>query len=327
MSAGQRYLPGEMLSRAASSLYRAGRNLERAESLARVLDVHLSLWLDRPGEFGSTFWSELVRNVGGECDDGLSRRGAIESLVAGADLSVRRAMEEARRGAQAVRPSLSTEVFEQLNALYWRLEEADTSRDLHGLLSTVHLGVPLVFGLIEDTMAHDTPYDFLRLGKCLERASSVTRLVTRKSTQLGERGNDPVEWAAVLKCCSGFEAYRWRFSTVTPEGVMGFLLLERDLPRSASYSIREALQSVTRIDGTGTRSRPHRLLGQLSGIFEYTDATELASDPGGFESAFRNIAVNVDQALQATYFQPSRIAEEGAPPLPIWAQSQQQQQQ
>jgi uncharacterized alpha-E superfamily protein len=244
-------------------------------------------------------------------------------VLTGPGPSIRTSIVEARRQAQSVRPSLSSEVYEALNELHWRIQATDGRGGLHEFLISVERGVQLVWGLVDDTMTHDEAWDFILLGKHLERAVAVTRLVTQRLEELTQEGDDPVEWGAVLRCCSAFEAYRWRFSApVTPRRVAGFLLLDHTLPRSAEYAISVALEAVRRIDGGG-QSPPHRLLGRLAGLFNYTTEEEVAGDPAGFARSFATTQTSLESALQASYFRPSQVAEE-APVVPAaWVQPQQ----
>jgi uncharacterized alpha-E superfamily protein len=318
----------KMLSRAAESLYHMGRQLQRADHTARFLDVHNALWLDRNSGPISRFWPDFVQMVG------FKRAARITSGEATAMVlwdpsgpSVRNALASARRAALAFRPSLSTEVFEQVNTLYWQLEEADRKQDLHGILSRVQLGVQLAFGLVEETMAHDQAWDFALLGKYLQRGTAVNTLLMAKLPALARRDTDPVESAAVLKCCYAFEAYRQRFSApVTIERVAGFLLLDRTFPRSAGYCILRATEAIERIDGPRKRSRPRRLIGQMASMFENAKETEVAAAPTQFGASYSALARRVDESLAGTYFHPSRIAAGAPGAYTPWAMPQQQQQ-
>lgn len=298
-----------MLSSAATSLALLGRQLERAYHLARILEVHVALSLDRSDEPGTGFWTdfmELAGWVGGTVD---RREQATELIVAGlAGPSVRRSVAAARTAAQAVRPSLPSELYEALNALHWRVQGGTWDTQLHPFLKDVQMSVHLVDALLEDTMVHDQARDFVRLGKFLERADNVVALVVRKSVELAEVPDDALEWTAVLKCCFAFEAYRGRYSApVTPERVAGFLLLDRDLPRSAHFATGQALEAVRRID-EGVRSRPRRLLAALQRLFEEADLHQVARRPREFESEFGALRQELESALGATYFRPSRVA-------------------
>src|ERR1044071_6970866 len=191
-----------MLSSPATSLTLLGRRLERADHLARILGVHVALSLDRTDEPGSEFWVRFMELAGWRRAGKGNRGEAIEMVITGPlGPSVRASIGAARLAAQAVRPSLPTELYEQVNALHWRAQEATWQPDLYPFLMDVQMSIRLVDGLLEDTMFHDEARDFVRLGKFVERAANVTRVVTRKSAELTDTPDDALEWTAVLKSC------------------------------------------------------------------------------------------------------------------------------
>ncbi|HEY8812962.1 MAG TPA: alpha-E domain-containing protein [Candidatus Dormibacteraeota bacterium] len=299
-----------LLSSAATSLALFGRELERADFLARTLRIHLDHSLDRTDDPGAGFWSGLMRLAGWSGSDVDRRDQAVDLLVGGAaGPSVRRSVAAARSAAQAVRPSLPTELYEQVNALYWLVEERGWERDLHGFLSSVELGVHLIEGLIENTMFHDEAREFVRLGKYLERLQNAVTIVIQKIADLGAASEDALEWTAALKSGFAFESYRLRFSAeVTGSQVVPFLLFDPDLPRSARFCLGEALDSVHRIDGRRRPSRPERVLARMVGLFDDAGPAGVAKDPEEFEGEFKRLSEELTQALRATYFQPSKVA-------------------
>jgi uncharacterized alpha-E superfamily protein len=298
-----------MLSRAATSLALLGRHLERADNLARILGVHVALSLDRSDEPGPSFWIRLMELAGWPNGTVERREQAVEIIVTGSPgPSVRASVAAARSAAQAVRPSLPTELYEQVNALHWRMQGDTWQSDLYPSMTDVQLTTRLVDGLLEDTMTHDEARDFVRLGKFVERAANVTTLITRKSAELAE-AEDTLEWTAALKCCFAFESYQGRYSApVTPERVIEFLLLDTTLPRSARFATREALGAVSRIDAGGRRSRPRRLLARLDSMFERADPAEVALHPSDFEAQIRALLRQLELALRDTYFHPSKVS-------------------
>jgi uncharacterized alpha-E superfamily protein len=314
-----------MLSRAATSLTLLGRHLERADHLARILGVHVALSLDRTDEPGPDFWIRFMELAGWPGVTTGRRDQAVEMLVGGTlGPSVRSSVEAARTAAQAVRPSLPSELYEQVNALHWRVHEAAWQPDLYPFLTDVQLSIRLVDGLMEDTMSHDEARDFVRLGKFLERAGNVTALVTRKSAELADLGSprtqgaasefvglspeDALEWTAVLKSCFAFESYQARYSGgVTPEHVIECLLLDATLPRSARFAAGEALMSVSRIDGPGRRSRPRRLLIRLESVFEQADTRQVAENPRDFDAQCGDLLRQLVVAMREAYFHPSKV--------------------
>jgi uncharacterized alpha-E superfamily protein len=298
-----------MLSRVATSLYLVGRHLENADHLARLLVAHSDLALDRMEADEPTFWTGALRLAGRAPGEVVSRRLAVELLVSGSPgPSIRQSIEVARAAAQVVRPSLSTEVFEQVNALRWRLAEPDQRAGLHVQLMSVQLGVHLIHGLIDDSMTHDEPRDFLRLGRFLARAGNSTRLVTQKLLELGGRHTDPADWSSVMKCGWSLEAYRWREAVpVGPDQLIRFLLFDGRLPYSVSFAVKEAVQSVRRIDGPRRRSAPRRLLLGFGTTLERTDPARVAAEPASFARNVRARLEAVEGALRSTYFLPLRL--------------------
>jgi uncharacterized alpha-E superfamily protein len=298
-----------MLSRGATSLTLLGRHLERADHLARILGVHVSLSLDRTDEPGPDFWSRFMELAGWPGSDTRRRDQAVEVVVTGSlGPSVRASVGAARLAAQAVRPSLPSELYEQVNALHWRVQESTWQRDLYPFLSDVQLSIRLVDGLLMDTMQHDEARDFVRLGKFLERTANVTTVVTRKTADLSDAPEDTLEWSAVLKSCFAFESYQSRYSGgVTSERVIECLLLDPTLPRSARFSSQVALDSVSRIDGPGRRSKPKRLLSRLHGMFVGAGAQLVVEHPREFETEFRGMLRQLELAMREAYFHPSKV--------------------
>jgi uncharacterized alpha-E superfamily protein len=298
-----------MLSRAATSLTLLGRHLERADHLARILGVHVALSLDRNDEPGPEFWTRFMELAGWPGSDTKRRAPAVEVVITGSlGPSVRASVSAARLAAQAVRPSLPSELYEQVNALHWRVQQPTWERDLYPFLTDVQLTIRLVDGLLMDTMQHDEARDFVRLGKFLERTANVTAVVTRKMAELADTPEDTLEWSAVLKSCFAFESYQSRYSGgVTPEHVIECLLLDPTLPRSARFSAQVALDSVSRIDGPGRRSKPKRLLARLHGLFMDAAAPAVAEQPREFETEFRGMRRQLELAMREAYFHPSKV--------------------
>ena len=314
-----------MLSRAATSLTLLGRHLERADHLARILGVYVALSLDRTDEPGPDFWIRFMELAGWPGSNTGRRDQAIEMVVTGTlGPSVRASVGAARSAAQAVRPSLPTELYEQVNALHWRVQQGGWQPDLYHFLTDVQLTIRLVDGLLEDTMPHDEARDFVRLGKFLERATNVTALVTRRSAELADQGpprthgeaaefvglspEDTLEWTAVLKSCFAFESFQARYSGgVTPENVIECLLLDVALPRSARFSSAVALESVSRIDGAGRRSRPRQLLARLEALYRAADTQLVVGNPRDFEAQCKALLRQLEGAMRETYFHPSKV--------------------
>jgi uncharacterized alpha-E superfamily protein len=298
-----------MLSSAATSLTLLGRHLERADHLARILGVHVALSLDRTDEPGPEFWQRFMELAGWRGSTTERRDDAVEMLVAGSlGPSVRSSIAAARSAAQAVRPVLPTELYEQLNALHWRAQTPSWRPDLYPFLNDVQMSVRLIDGLLEDTMSHDEARDFVRLGKFVERTANVTAIVTRKSAELADTPESTLEWTAVLKSCFAFESYQARYpGGVSGDRVIECLILDSSLPRSARFSTAAALEAVARIEGNSRRARPLRLLIRLNAKFRDADVESIAENPLDFNAECRAALRSLEVALRETYFHPSKV--------------------
>ena len=298
-----------MLSSAATSLTLLGRHLERADHLGRILGVHVALSLDRSDEPGPEFWVQFLEMAGWPHGDTGRREQAVEMVVAGTlGPSVRSSIAAARSAAQAVRPSLPSELYEQVNALHWRVQQPVEQPDLYRFLINVQMSLRVVDGLLEDAMFHNQARDFVRLGKFVERAANVTTVVTRKSAELADAPDDILEWTAVLKSCFAFESYQARYGGgVTPDGVVECLMLDHSLPRSARFSSAAAVDSVARIEGGSRRSKPLRLLVKLEGLYRGATTESILANPLGFGADCRAVGRQVEVALRESYFHPSKV--------------------
>jgi uncharacterized alpha-E superfamily protein len=237
------------------------------------------------------------------------RDQAVEVVITGSlGPSVRGSVAAARVAAQAVRPSLPSELYEQVNALHWRVQESTWQRDLYPYLTDVQLTIRLIDGLIVDTMQLDEARAFLRLGKFLERTANVTAIVASKSKDLADTPEDALEWTAVLKSCFAFELYQARYSGgVTPESVIECLLLDPALPRSARFAAQVARDSVGAIDGPVRNSKPKRLLSKLHSIYVDTSTQHVAEHPREFEAECKATMRQLELAMRETYFHPSKV--------------------
>jgi uncharacterized alpha-E superfamily protein len=113
----------------------------------------------------------------------------------------------------------------------------------------------------------------------------------------------------VLKSCFAFESYQSRYpGGVTGDRVIDCLLLDRSLPRSARFSSSNALEAVTRIDGKSHRSKPHRVLSRLNGLYTEANTESIAENPLEFDGECRALLRQLEVALRETYFHPSNVS-------------------
>jgi uncharacterized alpha-E superfamily protein len=271
-----------MLSRVADSIYWMSRYVERAENVARFVDVNFQLVLDAPPG-GEQQWQPLVNATGDQ--EEFARRYdlatqeniltflAFDSQNPNSILSCLRA---ARENARGVREVISSAMWLQLNKFYLMVKTAAAAPidiDLATeFFNEVKLFSHLFAGITDATMTHGDSWHFSQIGRMLERADKASRILdTKYHILLGSPDEaatpfDHLQWSAVLRSASAFEMYCKRHSRISPQSVVEFLMLDREFPRSIQFCLRSARDSLHFISRTplGTfRSAPERLLGQL----------------------------------------------------------------
>jgi uncharacterized alpha-E superfamily protein len=167
-------------------------------------------------------------------------------------------IRQARAAARSVRESISSEMWEQLNRLYLSLVDprlaVQAEDDPNTFYSRVREGAQLFQGLADSTLAHDEPWHFITLGKYLERADNIARVLKLQAHLLlgadQAGGDELVRWLAVLRSCGSAEAYAQYYSLrIEPARVVEFLLLNPVFPQSIRFSLGAAWQALQAIDG------------------------------------------------------------------------------
>jgi uncharacterized alpha-E superfamily protein len=260
--------------------------VERADSLARILDVNAAYSHDVDG---GQNWEGILKLY--ESEDEFSKRydkpdsdSVIRFYVLDRDNpgSIVSSVMQARENARTLRPLISTEMWEHLNRFYTRMRRLK-SRDLvpeklHGLLSTVKEGCQTHFGITSETFYHDEAWSFYLLGQQIERADQTTRLLDAKYQALLPSPEDVgssldiSQWNALLRSAAGFHAYRRVHPRdMTPTRVVGFMLLNDRFPRAvstcvniASSTIRKLRQEHRLVSGAVSERQLAQLRNQLA---------------------------------------------------------------
>jgi uncharacterized alpha-E superfamily protein len=283
-----------MLSRVADSIYWMGCYVERAENVARFIDVNLQLMLDSPDYVGQQ-WEPLVF-ISGDHEDFAKRYGkatqdnVLKFLAFDHENpnSIVSCLRGARQNARSVREIISSEMWLQLNKFYLMVnsvaEQGLNLDSMHQFFDEVKSASHLFNGITEATMTHGEAWHFCRLSKQLERADKTSRILDvkyfillRSVTDVGTAWDD-IQWAAVLRSTSAFEMYRKDHGRITPKGVVDYLLLNRFFPRAIHHCLISARESLHSISGTpiGSYKNPaEKLLGQLCSEFSYASVDEV----------------------------------------------------
>jgi uncharacterized alpha-E superfamily protein len=286
-----------MLSRVADSIYWLNRYIERAENVARFLDVNLNLLLDMPSGMQQQ-WKPLVSTTGDidffkEHYGEFTAENVIQFLVFDRDYpnSILSCLQLARENARSVREIISSEMWEQVNAFYMLVSRANqhlSLPDLNALLTDIKESSHLFAGVMEATMSHNEAWNFGKIGRFLERADKTSRILDVKYFMLlpssADVGTtiDELGWMVLLRSASAYEMYRKRSTQhrITPAGVAEFLILDPEFPRSIRFCLFQVEQSLHQITGTPLgmwRNPVERNVGRVRSELEYVTISEIVS--------------------------------------------------
>lgn len=283
-----------MLSRVADAIYWMSRYVERAENVARFVDVNLNLMLDAP-QGQAQQWQPLVNTTGDHEEFARRHQDAAAASVtqfltfdSENSNSILSCLVSARENARSIREVISSEMWEQLNVFYLMVKEAaeraEGLSNPHAFYTQVKQASHLFAGISDATMTHGEAWQFLRLGRMLERADKTSRILDVKYyillPSVAEVGSpiDDIQWAAVLRSASAFEMYRKRHGRIRPHGVVQFLLLDPEFPRAIRFCLDRSREALHAISGTpiGSFKTPaERYLGLLCSDLTFASVQEV----------------------------------------------------
>jgi uncharacterized alpha-E superfamily protein len=268
--------------------------MERAETSARILDVNMQLMLDFEDQNPNMVhqhWQPVLATL--EDQELFSKHyekitpEAVMEFVTFAKKNpsaIISCIAAARENARTVRERISSEMWEQLNRTFLYLRDGMARADFQdspidfyrGLVDKLHA----FQGTSDATMIHGEGWDFLQLGKYLERADSTSRVLDMKYHILLPRGEqvgghvDITQWMAVLRSCSALEAYlKVNVGEVTGSQVAEFLILHGEFPRSIRFcanQLNSALYSISGCESGYFSNEAERMCGMLRSNLNYT---------------------------------------------------------
>lgn len=302
-----------MLSRTADSIYWIARYTERAENIARLLDVTHRMSL-LPGNDARGYWGAALSANGLDAAY-QSKYGAfngpsvVRYMVLDDDnpSSIRTCLRSARENAHAVRGAITSEFWQALNATWLDMRAVKPAQLQGAALSELFEWVKFrshqARGVALGTMLRDEAYYFSVLGSFLERADNTARILDVKYDPLAPEprpGNEYYEWGALLRSVSAFEIYRRVYrDVITPARVAELLVLREDMPRSLRACMAEVhntLKTIANSQSAETGRRAGKLhaelhFGNIEHILEaglhamLTDFLERTADLGARISA------------------------------------------
>lgn len=319
-----------MLSRVAESIFWMSRCIERAENVARFIDVNQRLSLG-VNDDANLQWAPLVYTTGGEQlffelygpDAAFVRDRVLRFLISetGNPNSILSCLTNARQNARGVRENLTTPMWEEINRFYLLVREAATKpgtlRRPDEFLTAVKRASHLIWGVTDSTMSRGEAWHFCRMGRLLERADKTSRILDVKYYILLPQPQDVgmpydvVQWSALLESTSALQMYRRRFGRIVPIHVAEFLILDRLFLRSLHYGVLGAEASLHAITGTAGGAYTNcseQKLGMLKADLDCAHIDDIVSQGmHQFIDAFQIRLNEVGDAVHECFFSPETV--------------------
>ncbi|SBS27813.1 hypothetical protein MSP8887_00995 [Marinomonas spartinae] len=285
-----------MLSRVAERLFWAARYLERAENTARLVRVYDELLFDLPRDIKISWYNLIEINSGTEQFEQRYKvkdeRNVVKFLLADDTnaSSMLSSLKMVRENIRTTRDVVPEEMWELINELdmYARqnIKQGINRSGRHDFLNTVIEGCQKIIGLLAGTMTRDSGWQFLIMGRYLERADMNTRIIdaavslmlqseAEESVRLGQ-----VVWAKVLKSQSAYLDYRRTVRTsINGAKAVTFLLRGRFFPRTLSYCLEQIREAASKLPRSGIiTARVDKLYGYEYPIERSEDLDEKFHD-------------------------------------------------
>ena len=278
-----------MLSRVADSVYWMSRYVERAENVARFIDVNHNLTLGEGAALREQ-WEPLVYTTGdhelfSELYGSATRENVLHFLAYDErnPNSILSCVAQARENARSMRETITSPMWQQINQFFLLItaaaREGRSLAEPNEFCDAVKLASHSLLGMTDATMSHGEAWHFARMGRLMERADKTSRIVDVQyflllpSAEDVGSSLDVVRWSALLHSASALAMYRRVHGRITPNHVAEFLILDRDFPRSMHFCLIRAQESLRRITGSGEGTfscRSEKLMGRLRTELDYT---------------------------------------------------------
>lgn len=301
-----------MLSRMAESLFWIGRYLERAEDTSRLLDVHVQLLLEDPVVDEEAASRALLAVMG--VDPGETADQATVMRLLGWDPDSQASMVStfwgARESARRSREVVSTEMWEAINTAWNILHRGHIQRARPAqACQTVRERCAVISGIADSTMSHDQGWQFLVLGRSLERIDMTARMIEAAAYN----ADSPQAWLTTLRACGAHHAFvRTYRGADSDREAAEFLLLDRLFPRSLLFTLNRAESALVNLDvgerRAGFTGDAMRLIGRARAELEYQPLTEILADLPARMTALQRTCSDANDAVAYRYF-------EGATPV------------
>ncbi len=309
-----------MLSRIADSLFWMTRYVERTDGILRMLKINFITSLDQTGEEEFS-WKPVLKvfaNMPEEQMAAFSNNADDVLLYMITDKdnhnSIRNIIARARENARGMQDHITKEAWECMNEFYHYVNSPDIEKAIENdeqvaVLSALINRCLLFYGVIEVTMPRGQGWNFMNLGKFIERAIQTVDILDVKFNDKRYDLDDSEEipyYRNLLLSLSGYEVYMKSYRTgLDGQNVVNMTLLNTHFPRSVLYCLIRLDRTIRGMSGENIEATPQlqKLIGRLRSMVEYSDI-ESISEKGlhDFLAEVKTHLYGFGRALSRSYF-------------------------
>ena len=278
--------------RIAEAIYWTGRYTERIINHTNLINVSLHSYLSwtENTTVQNDLWNRLL-SVTGEDEKYAERYGAISTRNVLNHLTLDRKNTNsifactgyARENVRAMRQELPSALWETINAFYlWLNDEHNAKRIVspyfkpYEFFKQIKDSFVLFHGLAEMTMVRNEEWRLMQLGRYIERAENISRIVLLMQRNTLEMREDIInnryyQLTAALRSVDGLEAFR-KFSAdrMTIAEAARFLIGEPLFPRSIHYCMTIFKRNLEALEAPA-ENKLHSPLFDVVELLEYIE--------------------------------------------------------
>lgn len=309
-----------MLSRIADSLFWMTRYVERTDGILRMLKINFITSLDRSGE-AQFSWQPVLKVFAGISDDQVAHFSThsddvLRYMITSRENpnSIRNIIARARENARGMQDHITKETWECMNEFYHNINGLDIEKVIENdeqivMLSGLIDRCLLFYGVAEVTMPRGQGWNYMNLGKFIERSIQTVDILDVKFSDINYNLNNSEDipyYRNLLLSLSGYELYLKSYRTgLDSQNVVDMTLLNTDFPRSVLYCLVRLDRTIRGMRGENIEATPHlqKIIGRLRSSVEYSDI-ESISEKGlhGFLAEVKNNLYHFSNALTRSYF-------------------------
>jgi uncharacterized alpha-E superfamily protein len=284
-----------MLGRVAQNLFWLSRYVERAENMARMLEVGYRMSLTSRREGGA---SEHLMSMmqAAEVDEDFAKKHKVADVATVSHFmlfdadnlsSVGACLTAARTNARSVRTALTSDVWETINSAYLEFSQL-RPRDVTGgrlteLLQWVKQVSHQYRGALLSTILRDDGYAFSQLGNFIERADNTARILDMKYYVLLPRATlvggdvDIQQWTLILRAASAHRSYQHVYhDRYRAANIVDYLILRPEMPRSLAFCLSWINRTIDMLEESyGTRTASHDAVAEVTKLLEDTNVDHI----------------------------------------------------